>query len=313
MKILIGTDFSDESVVALRQGFAMAQAYKNEGESVEIFVGYVEGQGTWYPQVGATILDDPDNRWRMEGQVDDFLQERLGEAHLGAPGEEIEYTVALAEGRSDKGLVKIADELGVDWLCIGKSGEGALARMVVGSTVDRLAHRPPCRLAIAHPHGPDWTSAPDILVGVDFSKHSEKALEMALDVAEVTGATLHIVNVVYPPGPIALPDGLVGYTAAEEFTDADITAIQERAAADIHALIDERKGRLKHLDWTTEVLTGYPTREIVGYAEDNDVDVIVLGTVGRTALDDFLLGSVASGVVKHMPCTVFLSPPADKK
>lgn len=303
MKIVIGTDLSENSLAAARQGLDMAERWRRAGEDVEIYVAYVEGQGTFYPQVGKSLLEDPDNRRRLEGQVQEFLGEGLDDEYQ----DKLDYTLLLAEGRASKELPKIVDRINADWLVVGQSGQGALARLVAGSTVEKLAHRPPCNLAIAHPRGINWSSAPDVLVGIDFSDASEKALNLSIDLAEQTGARLHILHVVYPPGPIALPDGLVGYTGGEY---QEVSAVRERARAEMESLIEKRQRRLDHLNWTSEVVTGYPTREIVGYAEDNDIDAIIVGTVGRSAVDDFLLGSVASGVVKHMPSTVLLTPPA---
>ncbi|MFP4600430.1 MAG: universal stress protein [Persicimonas sp.] len=300
MKILIGTDLSQESLAALRQGFEMAARVRDVDQPGQVYVAYVEGQGTWYPQVGTgTILDDPDNRRRMEGQVREFITEYLGE--------DLDYDLLLEEGRAEKKLDELAERISADWLLVGMSGQGALAKLVTGSTAEKLAHRPPCNLAIAHPNGIDWEGPAELMVGIDFSDSSHKALEMALDLAERTHAHLHIVHVVYPPGPIVLPDGLVGYAGGEY---QEVTQVRERAKGEMSAVIDEREGRLGEISWTSEVLTGYPTRELVGYAEDNEIDAILLGTVGRSALDDFLLGSVASGVVKHMPCSVFMTPPA---
>jgi nucleotide-binding universal stress UspA family protein len=304
MKIVIGTDLSQESLVAVHQGMSMAERFREANTPVEVYVAYVEGQGSWYPQLGTeTILDDPDNRRRMEAQVDDFLEEHLAD-RLDT---KMSYTLVLEEGRAEKKLDEIVDRLGADWLVVGMSGHGALAKLVAGSTVEKLANGPACNLAIAHPKGIDWEDRPDVLVGVDFSQNSEKAMNMALDLAELAGARLHILNVVYPPGPIALPDGLVGYAGGEY---QEVSAVRSRAKGELEALTQQRHKRLDSLDWTSEVVTGYPTREIIGYAEDNDIDAIVLGTVGRSAVDNFLLGSVARGGVKHMPCTVLLTPPA---
>jgi nucleotide-binding universal stress UspA family protein len=296
MKILIGTDLSEESLVAARQGFAMARRL----ESASVYVAYVEGQGPWYPQATTTtILEDPDNRRRIEREVKKFLGEHLGE--------DLDYELVLEEGRAEQKLPEIARRVEADWLYVGMTGHGRLARLVVGSTAEKLAHQPPCNLAIAHPRGFDWQGRPELLAGIDFSEASQKSMHLAIDLAAQTGARLHIVNVVFPPGPVVLPNGLTGYAGGDY---QQVTRVRARAVQEMKSVLEERSDELGELDWTSEVLTGYPTRELIGYAEDHDVDGIVLGTVGRSALDNFLLGGVARGVVKHMPCTVFLSPPA---
>jgi nucleotide-binding universal stress UspA family protein len=305
MKILIGIDFSEESIDAARQGFAMAERFRQSESPVDVVVAYVEGSGAWYPKIGvSSLLDDPDNRRRMQGQVEDFLQENLAPK----PGQRLDYTLLVDEGRARKKLVDIVRRIDADWLFVGRSGSGALVRTALGSTSQSLANRPPCNLAIAHAKSPDWQASPKLAVGVDFSKHGHKALRLAINLTRKTGARLHLLHVIYPPGPVALPGGGIAYAGGEYL---EVEAVRERSNAEMRKLVETHAADLQNLQWTSEVVTGYPTHEIVAYARRHDIDAIVMGSVGRSAFDNFLLGSVAGGVVKHIPCTVYLTPPAD--
>ncbi|MGM0555473.1 MAG: universal stress protein [Myxococcota bacterium] len=297
MNILIGTDMSDEALVASRWGFEFARRATQQGEDVELHVGHVTG--AWYPQVGTEgLLDDQDSRVKLENQV----QAWIAENHDDPP----EYELVLAEGRSWEQLREMVEELDADWLVTGMSGQGAIARMVVGSTTHKLAHDPPCTMSIIHEKGFDWDGDLQFVAGVDFSETSKKSLELAIVMSERFGARLHIMHVVYPPGPVALPDGFVGYSGGEY---QQLESVKRRAEEDMKRLLDDFEPLLERVDWTSEVITGYPTRELVAYAEDQDTDAIFMGTVGRSGLDDFILGSVASGVVKNMSSSVFLTPP----
>lgn len=304
MKILIGVDFSNESVDAARQGFAMASQARARGEQVEVLVAYIEGSGAWHPSLNEkSILKDPDNRHRIEGHAREFLQEHLAPK----PGEELEYSLILEEGHARKQLAEITERVDADWLFVGRSGSGALVRMALGSTSSALANSPPCNLAVAHETCPDWQGTPKIAVGLDFSDASNKALDLAIEMAHKSDAQLHLVHVIFPPGPISMPNGGIAYAGGEYM---EIESLRTRTDEDIRALMAAREPQLEGLQWQWEVLTGYPKRELIGYAEDHNIEAIIMGTVGRSALSNFLLGSVAGGVVKHSPCTVYLSAPA---
>jgi nucleotide-binding universal stress UspA family protein len=119
-----------------------------------------------------------------------------------------------------------------------------------------------------------------ILFATDYSDVSANAGVTAAQLARRFGARLHVVHVVPPvtdPGP----------------ADALAAAI----------------GRLgSDLDAVTAVLTGPPAREIVQYARRQHVDLIVMGTHGRTGVSRALLGSVAEAVVRRAPCRVLTVP-----
>lgn len=304
MKILIGVDFSEESLDATRQGFALAEHLRANGNEVEVFVAYIEGSGAWHPSIKETsILKDPDNRHKIEAHTQDFLQEHFAEM----PGEKLDYSLIIEEGQARKKLAEIATRIRADWLFVGRSGSGALVRLALGSTSYTLANAPPCNLAIAHEKAPDWQGTPHIAVGIDFSEASTKALDLAIEMAQNTNAQLHLLHVIFPAGPVGMPNGSIAYAGGEYI---DVEALRTRSNQDIDELLDARRAQLEDIPWRVEVITGYPKQEMVTYAKDNEIDAIIMGTVGRSAFSNFLLGSVAAGVVKHSPCTVYLSTPS---
>ena len=60
------------------------------------------------------------------------------------------------------------------------------------------------------------------------------------------------------------------------------------------------------LDVEPVVLNGHPSSVIVKFAKENDVDLIVTGTLGKSGIEELLLGSVADGVIRHAPCPVLV-------
>lgn len=130
-----------------------------------------------------------------------------------------------------------------------------------------------------------------ILVPTDGSDAVTPAVEMALDEAEIHDATLHALFVVEPPSSFA--------SAGEGFTGVDNLLneleAEGRAATDAIAARASEAG----IETETAVRQGTPREDILDYATDNGVDLIVMGTHGRAGVKRTLLGSVTEAVVRH--------------
>lgn len=296
MHIVIGTDLSDGSTAGARWAFD----FPGEADSpVERTV--VHAVEARYPQIldTETRLEQPDNRDRLEEAVADWARESLA----GASGE---FQADIREGRPEDVLRDAVDDLGADWLTVGMTGRGALTRMVVGSTAERLAHGPPCNFAICHPDTAVPSDNPSFAVGVDFTDVSSRAVRLGASLARAYDGDLRIVHVVEPPSVEAYP-----FDAFEQSAVEDIHDLVDRMEEELEFFVSELEDDLEGIDWRTETITGYPTRELVEYADDESLDGLVLGTAGRSPMGDFLIGSVSRGVVKHMNCSVYLAPPID--
>ncbi|MBV0902516.1 universal stress protein [Haloarcula salina] len=134
----------------------------------------------------------------------------------------------------------------------------------------------------------------DILLPTDGSHGMDAAATHAGELAAQFGATVHVLSVVDTRNRFESPSS--GLSA-----DAWLDAERERAAE----AIDDTVAQLPD-DVTVETATreGVPTTEIVGFAEDEGVDFVVMGTHGRTGLDHYLIGSVAETVVRESPVPV---------
>lgn len=144
-----------------------------------------------------------------------------------------------------------------------------------------------------------------ILIPVDFSEHSHAALDQACDLARRFDAELHLLHVLESwPAPA---------TVAAEFRPqyADVFVEQRaRAASALEALPAAELGPKP----VVRILrTGHAVQEITKYADEAGIDLIVLGTHGRTGIAHWLMGSVAEKVVQHAHCPVLVVRPRDGK
>jgi nucleotide-binding universal stress UspA family protein len=136
-----------------------------------------------------------------------------------------------------------------------------------------------------------------ILVATDFSTCSHEALEYASELARRFAAELHLLHVADDPHNVFPHAG--GTIPVEELARAEA---ETDAALRRSAEVLEREGRQVQ----RSVVRGVPFVEIIRYAREHDIDLIVVGTHGRTGLQQALMGSVAERVVRKAPCPVLV-------
>ncbi|WP_410764691.1 universal stress protein [Haloferax sp. DFSO60] len=126
----------------------------------------------------------------------------------------------------------------------------------------------------------------EILVPTDGSSAADKAIEHAVSLAETYGARIHALYVV---------DTSI-YTSLDAGADIVISALEREGKVALHQIEDaaEEAG----VDVESEVVTGTAYRSIKRYIEGHDIDLVVMGTHGRTGLDHYLLGSVTERIVR---------------
>src|SRR5262245_3916213 len=136
-----------------------------------------------------------------------------------------------------------------------------------------------------------------ILVPTDFSKHSQNAMTYAAAFAEKFAAELYLLHVVqdlalFIPDAVAVAPPIA--PPVEQFLAAARSALER--------VLQETP--LKGITVRPEVREGTPFYEIIRFAEETSIDLIVMGTHGHTGLVHMLLGSVAEKVVRKAPCPV---------
>ena len=202
-----------------------------------------------------------------------------------------------------KQIVDYADANDVDLVVMGTHGRRGVDRMLFGSVTEEVVRQAPC---------PAFTVRTDaevvpaqavrrILVPVDFSDASDTAVQHAKEIAFTYGAEIDLLHVVEEPfyPPAYGPD-------VETFPTEDVV---ERVEKQLARMAEDDIG-FEHV--MVSATTGSPSNEILNYIEENEVDLVVVATHGRTGLDHILLGSVAERVLRRSPIPVFVVKP-DRK
>jgi nucleotide-binding universal stress UspA family protein len=133
-----------------------------------------------------------------------------------------------------------------------------------------------------------------ILVPTDFSVTADAALDYARAVAQEFGASVHLLHVLEDP---LGPSGLVAEMYTPEPPDIREMLMKEAQVRLAARVVPGERA-------TTEVMFGSGAGTITDYAAATRMDLIVMGTHGRTGLKHFVMGSVAETVVRTAPCPV---------
>ena len=137
-----------------------------------------------------------------------------------------------------------------------------------------------------------------ILCPTDFSENSDHAMKYALTLAVLSQAELELFHVVEP----------ITYPQSTEFFEPvlDEVELMMKMEAAYQKQLEDQVAALKeeYPKITGKLVNGNTFLEIIRAARDEDVDMIVMGTHGRTGLAHVLIGSVAERVVREAPCAV---------
>ncbi len=211
----------------------------------------------------------------------------------------------------DGGLARVSVKLlsGVPWaqvvtelesepydLCVlGTQGRTGLARVLLGSVAAKIVRHAPCSVLAVRP---DTDAKPfrHVLVPTDFSPQAQHALDIAPTFVAPDGK-LTLMHVIEVP---------VDYAGAIPI--GDFVRDIDRHASNTLEVEAKRLATATSVPIVTSARIGYPGAEtLAAIAADPTIDLVVLGTHGRTGIKRVLLGSVAEKVMRHARCPVLIA------
>jgi nucleotide-binding universal stress UspA family protein len=136
----------------------------------------------------------------------------------------------------------------------------------------------------------------NILIATDGSENTQRAIAYGIEIAKLSGATIHALYVVDTSSFSSIPMDS-GWEEMYEILRKE----GEKAVFEVKGRGETAGVEVREVLWE-----GHPSTEIINFAENNDIDLIVMGTLGKTGLDRFLLGSVAEKVVRNSKVPVLV-------
>ena len=240
---------------------------------------------------------------------DDATSEAAAELSRGADqhmksvvdaGDQLGVTPTTTVVESDRAvhreIVEYADDHDADLIVMGTHGRKGIDQRVLGSTTERTLRVSSVPVLTVHDGavlGPDFET---ILVPTDGSDVANAAANHAISLADGTDAAVHVVHAVDTAVTSTLDESAAVLAGLEDDGRAAVDAVIERAdGAELRSV-------------QASVLSGTPARSILDYTDEYDVDLVVMGTHGRTGLERYLLGSVTEKVVRLADVPVLSVP-----
>ncbi len=141
-----------------------------------------------------------------------------------------------------------------------------------------------------------------MLLPIDFSEHSKTTIAYAKGIALRNNSVVYLLHVFQVPDYVAMPYPRRTENSAE--IRAQVGVAEREAAENLDALHEELG--IEGIKSEPLFRVGYPFEEIVRMANHYNVDLIVIGSHGRSRIERFLLGSTAERVVQHARCPVLV-------
>jgi nucleotide-binding universal stress UspA family protein len=147
-----------------------------------------------------------------------------------------------------------------------------------------------------------------IMIATDGSACSGIATEKGIEFARLSGGTVYAVYVMPTASLFSMNQGYsysIGMNPDFEPMYEEIHEAMEKqgqqAVNDVKGL-----GEMKGVNVESVLLEGNPSDELIRYAEEEKMDIVIMGTLGKTGLDKLLLGSVAGNLVRHSKVPVMV-------
>jgi nucleotide-binding universal stress UspA family protein len=192
--------------------------------------------------------------------------------------------------------------LDADLLVVGPRGRGELRELMLGSVTQACLHHARCPVAVVRTS--DQQAAPRaegadqrVVVGVDGSDDSARALRWALVDARLRGAVAAVVHAWHPP-----------YSLSFAAAAVDFPAFEDAATRLLDRVVDAVEPEFRDVPIERVLVSGSATDALLGAAQD--ADVVVVGGRGVGGFRGLLLGSVSQQLAHHAPCPVVVVPSA---
>ncbi|HTE51223.1 MAG TPA: universal stress protein [Kofleriaceae bacterium] len=294
-KILVGTDFSPESEVALEHAVGIARHVKGE-----VILAHA---GTTIDTADAALAPESAALIEYERIVSEHAaanRAQLGQLVERVRGRGVAASEREMDGFPDTSLSETADQLDVDLVVIGTHGRTGIKRLLLGSVAERVVRLCRRHVMVARPRGAGAEGYRRILVPTDFSPRADHALEIALDLL-AEGGEIELLHAWSLP---ALTGSLVPSAISEKALAPVRSSFEVGARAKAEAVV-ARLGRPRARIECT-IVNDSPAHAIDQRAQDGH-DLIVIGGHGRRGLRRLILGSVAEATVRHAPCSVIVA------
>ncbi|MFD1562502.1 universal stress protein [Haloarchaeobius amylolyticus] len=296
--VLVPTDGSDGALAGAKRGIDLAATVDAELHVLSVV------DTTELESVSSVFDSDTtaDERTALEDAAEEAVETVVTTAQERAP--DLAVTTAVEEGKPFQCIDDYADASEIDVIAMGTKGRAGLKRVVLGSVTENVLRTVDVPVLAVPPAAIDGSLTPEttenVLLPTDGSEGAAAAVDWGVHLADVFDAMVHAL---YSADTSRLTMGSEPSTILSELEQAGETALEA---------VRER-ARETGVSVTGTVANGPPARVILDSADDTGVDLIVIGTHGRSGLERHLLGSVTENVVRSADVPVVCVPMRERE
>ncbi len=281
--IVICTDGSEFSEGAIREGLRLVKKTGAKVTALSVI--------DFNPELAALAPDLID---KMETDI----RRHLNGIREEAAKESIELEAfTLLSTTPYIGIAKEAERVGADLIVMGRRGKTGLKRLLLGSVTKRVIGHAPCSVLVVPREAK--LQCKKVLCATDGSVYGDAAAAEAVMIAKRCGAELTFISAVHSETASA-------FDIVQSQMQRELIAENELRVAESSLKSAKEYAEKENVESESLVRAGRTYEVIVKTASDKGVDLIVVGSHGRTGVDRLLMGSVAERVVGTAECAILV-------
>ena len=295
-RILVAADFSPASQAALNQAVWVARASSAKITLVNVLPDL---RKTMHSASIDAKLD------LLYGEGAKFYREVLGDAekrmkHMidEAAASDIEIHTQTLLGEPSVEICRAVQQAKYDLVISGTRGLVGWKTVFVGSTAKRLIRKCPAPVWVVKPEHVGQPKS--ILAATDFSHASWRAVVAGLAIAENAAASFHLLHVI---DSMDVPENVVAIIPEGSSLRQEINLAAKHRFEEFVSSLNSQADIQPHLSW------GTPWKEIHHLASELQVDLVAMGTVGRSGIPGLFLGNTAEKVLASCDCSILTIKP----
>ena len=289
MKILVPIDFSDRSKKAL--------------DVAEKFAPIVGGKVTpFYSHLPISELDEPyalgmsTAMYQNFDDLESILKERVSELSKEVVDKKYLNEPIIMMGNAAQSIIDISDDF--DYIIMSSHGRTGFSRFLLGSVSEKVLRLSKIPVMIVENES-DVGEFKNILITTDFSDNASEAFPYAVKLAQKTGGTIDLLHVL----------------SFDQFDDDEKDLSLRKIREDrLKILVKEHFQPISDRVNSKVIITqGSPHEAIFEHVNENNYNLVVMATVGRTGINYLMMGSTTANVVRHVKSAVLsVNPALDK-
>lgn len=300
-RILVAADFSPASQAALNQAVWVARESGAGITLVHVLPDLRRGMHSASIDAKLDLLYGEGSRFYQEvvGDGELHLRRMIDEASAAA---DVDIRTKTLLGEPVVEICRAAQQLKCDLVIAGTHSLSGWQAYFVGGTARRLIRKCPAPVWVVKPEHVGKPKA--ILAATDFSEVSRGAVLAGMAIADDAAASFHLLHVIDSND---VPENAVAIIPEGSSLRQEINAAAKHRFDEFVASLNPQAKIHPHLSW------GTPWKEVNRLAGELKVDLIALGTVGRSGIPGLFLGNTAEKVLNHCDCSILTLKPAGFK